>query len=301
MIPKYIFTNIIGSFVFDEKFKIVDKSDSEDKFSNKYPSLKKVSKEELRNILEEFKQKKYFQKFYEKNLLLAKQKVRESVIQDNLVIQAINVIEDLNKVINMLVTGLREWYELYNPEFSRYQQNNELFVKEILEKDKEKLLKEINIKETMGSDLKKMDLQAIIDLAKQINSLYLHKKNQEEYLERTIQELCPNMVTITGALIGAKLIEHAGSLEHLSELPASTIQLLGAEKALFRHMTTGARCPKFGVLFKHPFVSQAKKQMQGKIARVLADKISIAVKVDFFNGKFIGDQLLKDIKMRIQK
>jgi len=298
MNPKYIFTNIIGSFVFDGNFKIIDKS--KENLKEKYSNLKKPDKEDLNKILQYFKQRKFFQKFYEKNLLLAKQKVRESVTQDNLVIQTINVIEDLIKVINILVTRLRDWYELYNPEFSKALQDNERFVGEILEKNKTQLLKEIKVKQSMGSDLKKDDLQAILNLAKEIKSLYEHKKKQEQYLEEIMKKLCPNMITITGPIIGAKLLEHAGSLEHLSELPASTIQLLGAERALFRHMKTGARCPKYGILFQHPFVSQAKKQMQGKIARLLADKISIAVKVDFFNGTFIGDKLKKQIETKLK-
>ena len=97
----------------------------------------------------------------------------------------------------------------------------------------------------------------------------------------------------------AKLMALAGSLKHLSQIPASTVQLLGAEKALFRHMTTGAKCPKYGILFQHPYVSQAKKQVQGKIARLLADKISIAVKVDYFKGAFIGDTLKEQLKEKI--
>ena len=97
----------------------------------------------------------------------------------------------------------------------------------ILNKDKNQLLKELKVKNSMGSDLKKDDLQIILNLSKEIKSLYEHQKKQEQYLQVTMNKLCPNMITITGPIIGAKLLEHAGSLEHLSELPASTIQLLG--------------------------------------------------------------------------
>jgi len=298
---KYIFTNIIGSFVFNEKLELVDKSDSEETLLKKFKDIQKPDNKVLKQILQYFHQKQFFQQFYEKNLAITKQKIKQSVTKDLLVIHTINVIEDLTKIINMLITRLRDLYELYNPEFSKYAFDNEKFVFEILNKDKKQLLKEIHVKETMGADLEGFDLDNIMGLAKQIKTLYEHKTKHEQYLEKTMQKLCPNMRIITGAVLGAKLIEHAGSLEHLSELPASTIQLLGAEKALFRHMRTGAKCPKYGVLFEHPFVAQAKRQIQGKVARILADKISIAVKVDFFNGKFIGDKLLNDIKKRIKQ
>jgi nucleolar protein 56 len=111
-----------------------------------------------------------------------------------------------------------------------------------------------------------------------------------------MEKVCPNMLVITGSLIGAKLMDQAGGLKNLMEFPASTIQLLGAEKALFRHMKTGAKSPKFGFLHEHPLISQNPKQIQGKIARTLADKICLAVKVDYFKGEFIGDKLLKKIE-----
>jgi len=299
MVSQYIYTNVIGSFIFDEEGSLIESSDSEEKLLKKYNDAKKPELQQLKNSLCYFKDKKYYTAFYEKNLEIAKQKIKESVKNDILVIQAINVISDLTKVINILATSLREWYELYNPEFSRAVPDTEGFVREILTNNKKELLIQISVPLSMGADLSSEDVQAIMELAKEIKSLFSQKKKQEEYLEVLMKKLCPNMMAITGAVLGAKLLEHTGSLEHLSELPSSTIQLLGAEKALFRHMTTGARCPKYGILFQHPFVSQAKKQNQGKVARMLADKISIAVKIDFFKGTFIGDALKKQLAEKL--
>ena len=95
-----------------------------------------------------------------------------------------------------------------------------------------------------------------------------------------MKDLCPRLQTLATTLIGAQLIEHAGSLKHLAELPSSTIQVLGAEKALFRHLKTGSKPPKFGVIFAHPSITDS--QERGKAARRLAGKISIAVKQDYF-------------------
>ena len=121
-----------------------------------------------------------------------------------------------------------------------------------------------------------------------------------KYLEKLMKRCCPNILEIAGTTIGAKLILIASGLKRLSGFPASTVQLLGAEKALFRHMTNKKfRPPKYGVIMQHQFIQSAKKQDKGKIARLLADKLSIAAKVDYFKGKFIGDKLKKEIKMRL--
>ena len=111
---------------------------------------------------------------------------------------------------------------------------------------------------------------------------------------------CPNLLAVTGISLGAKLMSKAGSLKRLVLMPASTIQVLGAEKALFRHMKTGAKPPRHGIIIKHPLISSAKQKEHGKRARTLADKIAIAVKVDYFKGKFIGDKLNKSIQEKFK-
>ena len=107
---------------------------------------------------------------------------------------------------------------------------------------------------------------------------------------------CPNIKAVCDVMIAAKLMEHAGSLKRLSEMPASTIQILGAEKALFRHMKTGAKPPRHGVIVSHSLIANSPEKMHGRIARTLADKISIAAKVDYFKGQFIGDKLRKELE-----
>lgn len=224
-------------------------------------------------------------KLYKKNLAETKKKVRESVAADLLIIQASNNIGEIDRVINVLGKRLREWYELYLPEFSKTVHSHEAFVDLILKFDKKTLLKKLNLgeNETMGADLSKEDLKPILDLAKEIDNLYKLRLNQEKYLEKLMEKACPTLLETAGVTIGAKLITLAGSLKHLAELPSSTIQVLGAEKALFRHLRNKKfRCPKYGVLHEHQSVQKAKKDEKGKAARQLASKISIAVKVDYF-------------------
>ena len=141
------------------------------------------------------------------------------------------------------------------------------------------------------------DVSAILLLATQINNFYKLRAHYENYLEELEKETCPNFMEVGGATIAAKLLSHAGSLKRLVEMPASTIQILGAEKALFRHMRNKRKnlCPKFGLIHEHQLIQKSKKEMHGKVARALADKLSIAVKIDYFKGKFIGDKLKKGL------
>ncbi len=308
----YIFSNILGVFVFDDSFNVVDemifksledyenKSKYIEQIQNKHKNLKEPDADSLKNILLYFKNKKYLNEFREKNILLTRIDVKNSVRDDTLIIQAINSVDELDKSINILAKRLREWYSLHNPEFSRATESHEAFAEQIIGNEKSELLEKLNINpaDSIGADLKQEDLEPIRSLAHQIYDLYQLRKNQLEYISTLMDVLCPNVKIICGVLIGAKLIEHAGSLKRLSEMPASTIQILGAEKALFRHLKTGAKSPRHGLIVGHPLISKAPERMHGKIARGLADKISIASKIDYFNGKFIGDKLKKELEKK---
>lgn len=240
--------------------------------------------------------------FFRANVTITKAALKASVSDDLLIIHTINSIEALNKAINTVVKRLREWYELYNPEFSRSVPDHQRFVETIISTDKKKLLDQMGLTSntTMGADLKEEDITPIMDIAQRANELYLLKKREEEYLESKMKAVSPNVAAIAGHLIGAKLIAFAGSSKRLAELPSSTIQLLGAEKALFRHITRNSLPPKYGVLHEHPFISRARKEDHGKVARLLADKISIAARVDYFKGAFVGDKLREDIEKRFR-
>lgn len=298
VMPKeYKFTNIIGTFTFDEQFRVKN-----EKLSSNSEQTIDIGDESLKKALQSLKNKKYFADFRKNNLILTKQKIKESVSSDLLITQTISNIEEIDKVANILAKRLREWYSYYLPEFSKSIQSHEKFVELILKKSKNELLKEIKIRkeDSMGANISNDDLKPIMALAEQLNSLYQLKEKQKEYLENLMKKTCPNLLEVAGPLIGAKLIGHAGSLKHLTEIPASIVQLLGAEKALFRHMKTGARPPKYGLIYSHQLIAQAKKKDQGKVARGLADKISIAIKVDHFKGEFIGDKLRKQLENKFK-
>lgn len=246
---------------------------------------KEINEKTAIKVLASLKQKKYFPELYQKNLELTKQAIKDSVNEDNFIMQAIANINELDKVTNILSKRLREWYSLYLPELSEEITSNEKYV-ELTLKSKKELLKELSLKATMGADLDKFQVEEITLLAKEVQSLYELRKKHELYLEKIMKKYCPNILELAGVTIGAKLIELARGLKRLALLPASTVQLLGAEKALFRHLKTGSRSPKHGIIFQHPLIQHAKKNERGKKARQLADKLSLCARLDFFKGDF---------------
>ena len=225
----YIFTNALGTFLFDEHFHIKEKImfsvedeeknafliskgmilDSEKEMLDKHPKAKKVEDLKVLNrILEHFRNES--KAFYDINLSNTKKLVADSIKDDLLIIQAVKTTEDLDKIANGLCKRLREWYSLYLPEASEYISDNETFVKMILEKDKKTLLKELKIKESMGKDLESFDHDEIIGFAKNVNNVYEERRKIEDYMESVMKKICPNMHAITGTNIGAKLIAKAG-------------------------------------------------------------------------------------------
>ncbi len=206
------------------------------------------------------------------NIKLTKESIKKETTRDILIIQTIHTIDELIKIINKLVANLRERFGIYAPRACK-------------EEDIQKFLDSVykKTKEDIAIDLTEQDLESIIQIAKEIENLIKLNKKQEEYLSQLTQKICPNLSDIANPLIAARLIDRAGSLKHLAELPSSTIQVLGAEKALFRHLKTRAKPPKFGVIFSHPTISNALLADKGRTARKLASKISKAAKIDYFS------------------
>lgn len=219
--------------------------------------------------------------------------IREGFRKDTLIIQAISTIDDLDRIANTMVKRLREWYGYYNPEFS--VENSKKFCELILTKSREVLLKESGVRESMGAAFDQRDLAEIRTLAEEVLKVYALQERELIYVGKLMDAVCPNVHAVAGTHIGAKLLALAGGMQNLAKYPASTLQLLGAEKAMFRHLKTGARSPRFGILAQHIIVARAKEKEKGRIARVLADKTSIAARVDHFGGKPIGEKLKKDI------
>ncbi|KAG5513270.1 hypothetical protein PMAC_001640 [Pneumocystis sp. 'macacae'] len=223
---------------------------------------------------------------------------------DTMIIQAIVLLDDLDKELNIYVMRIKEWYGWHFPEMSRVVSDNMAYVRvikamgfrtmadktdfsEILPEDIEMSLKAI-AKVSMGTEITNDDLENINLLADQILSLSDYRIQLSEYLRNRMQAIAPNLTALVGELVGARLIAHAGSLLNLAKQPASTIQILGAEKALFRALKTKHDTPKYGLIYHASLIGQASAKNKGKIARILATKAAISLRVDAMGEKDIG-------------
>lgn len=248
-----------------------------------------------KNIAEELSE------IYEKIAIL---KIKNSSQEeDKLLIQAINSIDDLDESISKLTERIRDWYAIYFPEMDLIG-NNETYIKVILEGEREDIIKNHPeyFKEifSAGADIKENDLLILKNFAKSLNELQNSRTNIENYIERTMENLAPNLTDLLGASLGAKLIAHIGSIKQLATYPASVIQIMGAEKAIFRHLKTGERPPKHGLIFQHPQVRGAKWWNRGKISRALSLKITLAVRKDVFSGEY-DSSIAKDFFEKVEK
>jgi len=230
---------------------------------------------------------------------LTNYKIKEaSKAKDMYLIQAINSIDEIDEATGKLIERLREWYAIHYPELEKIKSNKK-YVALIAEYgDIESIrqnedLNEFNIKDqSTGAEIEGKDLHMIREFANLLRNLQKTKKSLNDYVEQKMSEIAPNLSDLVGTSLGAKLIAHTGSIEKLSLLSSSTVQIIGAEKALFRHLKTGERPPKHGLIYQYPEIRSAKWWLKGKISRALAAKISLAVRKDVYSGEF--DPTLKE-------
>lgn len=238
------------------------------------------------------------------NLAIYKIK-KESASEDKHLIQAINSIDEIDESISKLIERIREWYALYFPEMDVIK-NNETYIKLISQnKTKDNIIaakpdafpKEII---DIDEDINPIDLEIMNNYANSIYELQKTRKDLENYVDEKMESIAPNLRLLVGSTLGAKLISHAGGLKRLAMYPSSTVQIMGAEKALFRHLKSGDRPPKYGLIYQHPQVRGAKWWNRGKIARMLAGRISLAVRRDVFTNT-IDENVSEEFKLKVEE
>jgi len=256
---------------------------------------------------------------HEVNMELSRALMRRSLEKRDLVVaQAINMIDDIDRILNLMASRIREWYNIHFPELNRLVDEHERFIRLVeelghrdnftydrllalgLPKDKARQIAEA-AESSVGADLREDDLARMREVCSIALQLYSMRRTLERYIDAVMEEIAPNLKAVAGPLLGARLISLAGGLEKLAKLPSSTVQVLGAEKALFRALRTGAKPPKHGVIFQHYYVKGSKRWQRGKIARALAGKISIAARIDAFSGRYVGDELKADLDARVKE
>jgi nucleolar protein 56 len=252
------------------------------------------------------------------NSLLTRESLRREAAQrDKLIVQAINMLDEIDKTTNTICGRVREWYSIHFPELDRMVPEHQHYMKLVLalgprekftpERIKaaadlpDELIEKIAAaaQSSLGASFDQLDIEVIQGVAKEIFSLFEAREKISEYIDGLMMQVAPNIRAVVGSSIGARLISLAGGLANLARLPASTLQILGAEKALFRALRSRARPPKHGVIYQYPDIRGVPKWQRGKIARALAGKLSIAARVDAMAGEFIGEKLAAELRARI--
>ncbi|MGQ9478802.1 MAG: NOP5/NOP56 family protein [Thermoproteota archaeon] len=211
---------------------------------------------------------------------LAKESVEESAKRRDLdIILAMQAYDDLVKMSNMLQDRIVTWAREREPVLMEHG-------------DAEKAIK-MMVAEGHGPIYVRKMAELYLKMVESRSSV-------EEQISMLMEESAPNLSSIVGPLLGARLIARVGSLSRLASLPASTIQIIGAEKALFRAMRRRGKPPKHGVIFQHPWVHGSPRKTRGKIARLLASRIAVAARIDCFSGRYIGEELKKDLEDRVK-
>lgn len=242
---------------------------------------------------------------------------------DNMIIQTIALLDQMDKDINTFAMRVREWYCWHFPELREIVSDNFLFARcASFVKDKSRLTDEdvpglVEIlgeedlarrvvkaaKSSMGMDTSEADMQNIIVFTDRMISLALYRKQLYSYLEEKMGTVAPNLSALIGETVAARLIQKAGSLTSLAKCPASTVQILGAEKALFRALKTKGNTPKYGLIYHSSFIGRASAKNKGRISRYLANKCSIASRIDSFIEEptsAYGEQLRDQVEERLK-
>jgi len=215
---------------------------------------------------------------------------------DTMIVQAIGLLDDLDKELNTYAMRLREWYGWHFPELGKIVPDHQMYAKALMKMGVRTQCKSLDFSDilpeevehemkdaaeiSMGTEVSEDDIANILQLCDQVVSLSEYRAQLWDYLRNRMQAIAPNLTVVVGELVGARLIAHAGSLMNLAKQPASTVQILGAEKALFRALKTKHDTPKYGLIYHASLVGQAEPKHKGKISRVLAAKCALSIRVD---------------------
>ncbi|GMR57014.1 hypothetical protein PMAYCL1PPCAC_27209 [Pristionchus mayeri] len=245
---------------------------------------------------------------------------------DNMIIQSIALLDMLDKDINLFGMRIREWYSYHFPELFKVVPDQYKYIKcavtildrnkigedaemttklsEIVDGDEDKVAEIMEAARTsMGMDISELDLMNIERFATRVASLSEYRQRLHNYIKDRMGACAPSLCALIGEQVGARLISHAGSLTNLAKYPASTVQILGAEKALFRALKSRTNTPKYGLLFHSSFIGRASAKNKGRISRFIANKCTIASRIDCFSevpvptfGEFLREQVEERLK-----
>ncbi len=277
-----VFTVDKDSIVYVELFQKDIETILERVYSEPLLLRGKVAGDDLRDLALTYdfvaSHEEYDAMLHELGIRLTKKQVESAVTPDRKIIAAVEAIDDIDETANILAERLREWYML--------------------------IVGETDLKgKDLASHIKRKQepqLEGMHDLASSLLNLYDSRMSIEKYLTESMRTTAPNLTSVAGYLLGARLLSIAGSLEKLAFMPSSTVQVIGANRALFKHLKGKAPSPKHGLIFRHPLVNTAPGMLRGKIARVVASKISLAARYDRYSGK-INESLPLELENKVAK
>ncbi len=225
--------------------------------------------------------------------------------KDRILAEEVRAVDDLVRTANLMVERLREWYALHAPEVTRLADPKQLAALVAEHGDRASVLTALEqvdqAEDSLGTELEAADMAVVRGFAAALRAVHESWAALETRITQIMEEMAPNLSVVAGPVIGARLIAMAGTLQKLATVSTGTLQLYGAETALFRHLKEGTKPPKHGILFQHPKLHQAPPWQRGAIARTLAQHASLAAKADAFTGNDLKDFLTagleKDIKV----
>lgn len=243
---------------------------------------------------------------------------RESGRKDKIIAQTIKAVDEFDRTLNIFVSRIREWYGLHFPELNELVEEHSSYLRLVstlglrqnftferlrelgYQPEQAKKIAEAASKST-GAEFNEEDIEPIRTMAGAVYQLYNLRGRLTKYTEGLMYRVAPNLAGLAGPTLGARLIALAGDLERLAKFPSSTVQVLGAEKALFRALRKGTKPPKHGVIFQDPIIHTAPRWQRGKIARAYAGKLSIAARLDFYGGEDLSDKLRAELEERVAR
>ncbi len=244
----------------------------------------------------------------EANIIKARRDTVSSMTDGN-ILSTVGALTDVDTSLNLMIERIREWYVKYWPEIDHHIEKESVldglmgsphpddliaFLKENDAKAHAKLLSTVP-----DQDIDRDSLIGLSITAGSARSLMNTRRTLEGYLEEEMRQVAPNLTVVVGPLIGARLIHAGGGLKRLARLPASTVQVLGAEKAFFKFLKEGGKPPKHGVLFQHPWVHSAPRNIRGRIARTIASSAALAARLDAYGGTG-GEEIRLKLEGRVE-
>ncbi len=241
---------------------------------------------------------------------------KESLRRDRMIIHAVNTVDDLTNMFNLVSERVVEWYGVHFPELEELVRDHyqylslvanigqrDSFTPENLEHLSEKRREHIisQARASIGGEIHPIDLTQVQDHAQLGLEMKRYQRQLENYIDNLMEQVAPNIKALVGTMLGSKLIAKAGGLETLARMPSSRIQVLGAEKAVFLHLRHGSKPPKHGLIYQDARIHGAPKYLRGKIARAIANKLAVAARLDYFSSVDRSEELIRGLEERIEQ